>query len=114
MCDATSLSYWKALDGGEIVAIGIHEDCLMRCPVSGWLLAGRIIRHVWTKAGGHVVVKQNKPIYIYTPIYIYICIYVYVYIYIDRHAHPDLAADRSGTRWVGVTPHMSTRRHWSE
>ena len=48
-------SYWKAIDGGEIVSTGIHEDILMK--VGGkWLIKARVIRHTWTKAGGHISV----------------------------------------------------------
>ncbi|CAM9267586.1 unnamed protein product [Ectocarpus fasciculatus] len=49
----TNKSYWKAIDGGEIVSTGIHEDILMQ--IEGkWLIKSRIIKHTWTKAGGHI------------------------------------------------------------
>jgi hypothetical protein len=50
---ATNRSYWKALDGGEVVSTGIHEDQLVR-PDDVWLISKRVIRHTWTKAGGHI------------------------------------------------------------
>jgi hypothetical protein len=51
--NASNFSYWKALDGGEIVSTGIHEDQLVCCD-DVWLIQHRVIRHTWTKAGGHI------------------------------------------------------------
>jgi hypothetical protein len=52
-CEATSMSYWMAVLGGDIVSTGSHEDTLVRDEHSGlWLFQKRIIRHHWTKDGG--------------------------------------------------------------
>ena len=47
-------SYWKAIDGGEIISTGVHRDVLVRHPnIEGqWLIKNRIIDHTYTKAGG--------------------------------------------------------------
>ena len=50
----TSTSYWKALDGGEIVSTGIHKDVL-ECDGESCKIISREIIHTWTKAGGHIV-----------------------------------------------------------
>ena len=50
----TNTSYWKALDGGEIVSTGIHRDVL-ECDGKNCKIVSRQIIHTWTKAGGHVV-----------------------------------------------------------
>ena len=50
--EATNVSYWKAMDGGEIVSTGIHRDRLV--PLDGvWVIRHRLNDHTWTKAGGH-------------------------------------------------------------
>lgn len=46
-------SYWKALDGGEVVSTGIHKDTLV-FEEGRWLIQDRIIQHTWTKAKGHL------------------------------------------------------------
>ena len=53
---ASNTSYWKALDGGEVVSTGIHRDTLVRTGTgtsSTWVMQARVIEHTWTKAGGH-------------------------------------------------------------
>ena len=52
-------SYWKALDGGDCVSVGLHEDVFVADGHGGLLCRERVIRHVWTKAGGHV--ERAKP-----------------------------------------------------
>lgn len=49
---ATNVSYWKAMDGGEIVSTGIHRDRLVLLD-GVWIIRHRVIDHTWTKAGGH-------------------------------------------------------------
>ena len=53
LATATNRSYWKALEGGDVVSTGIHEDALA---VEGgdWKIASRRILHTWTRAGGPV------------------------------------------------------------
>ena len=45
----TNRSYWKAMDGGECVSTGIHEDSLRLQADGQWKIANRIITHTWTK-----------------------------------------------------------------
>ena len=50
----TNTSYWKALNGGEVVSTGIHNDTLVN--INGeWKIAERVITHTWTKANGHII-----------------------------------------------------------
>eukprot|EP01006_Ploeotia_vitrea_P009188 TRINITY_DN21595_c0_g2_i1.p1 TRINITY_DN21595_c0_g2~~TRINITY_DN21595_c0_g2_i1.p1 ORF type:complete len:152 (-),score=21.17 TRINITY_DN21595_c0_g2_i1:88-543(-) len=57
---ATNVSYWKAIDGGEIVSQGKHFDKLVK--VDGvWKMQQRKIVHVWTKAAGHIQQTDPKP-----------------------------------------------------
>lgn len=50
---AANKSYWKALEGGDVVSTGIHEDQLV-LQNGEWLIQARTIRHTWTKTGGHI------------------------------------------------------------
>jgi len=50
--NVTNTSYWKALDGGQVVSTGIHRDTFRLCG-SHYLIASRVIDHTWTKEGGH-------------------------------------------------------------
>jgi len=50
---ATNVSYWKALDGGEVVSTGTHRDTLKEESPGHWRVEKRVIEHTWTKAGGH-------------------------------------------------------------
>ena len=70
--ELTNISYWKALDGGEVVSTGTHYDTLVQERVSTgakggllamlgvkgghfeWLIKSRRIVHTWTKAAGRV------------------------------------------------------------
>jgi hypothetical protein len=46
-------SYWKAMEGGEVVSTGEHDDILIN--VNGeWKIEYRIISHLWTKARGFI------------------------------------------------------------
>ena len=48
-------SYWKAMDGGECVSTGMHEDVLKYDEVTGTcVIQNRIVTHFWTKAAGHI------------------------------------------------------------
>ena len=49
-------SYWKAMDGGEVVSTGTHDDVLVQSPdgSGAWCIKSRIISHIWTKADGHI------------------------------------------------------------
>jgi len=49
----TNRSYWKALKGGEVISVGLHEDSFKL--VGGqWLCNERVIHHLWTKEGGDI------------------------------------------------------------
>jgi hypothetical protein len=54
---ATNVSYWKALDGCDIVSMGIHEDTLHRTEAGVWKIASRQIVHTWTAHHGHIKLK---------------------------------------------------------
>lgn len=62
---ARNKSYWYAVNGGEIISTGFHEDQLILTTPSHskndhtpvWLFQHRIIRHHWTKSGGFEEVK---------------------------------------------------------
>ena len=47
-------SYWKALNGGEIVSVGRHLDVFVKRSDGIWLCKRRVIQHVWTKEDGHI------------------------------------------------------------
>ena len=47
-------SYWKALNGGEIVSIGRHLDVFIKTSDGNLLCKHRVIQHVWTKEDGHI------------------------------------------------------------
>ena len=48
-------SYWKALNGGEVVSTGLHEDKLVcNADTGAFKIVTRTINHFWTKAGGHI------------------------------------------------------------
>lgn len=47
-------SYWKALNGGEVVSTGIHRDRIVSIG-DEWKILSREIIHTWTKAGGHIM-----------------------------------------------------------
>lgn len=48
-------SYWKAMDGGECISTGLHEDILVCDADTGtFKIVTRTITHFWTKAGGHI------------------------------------------------------------
>merc|ERR1711890_123384 len=49
-------SYWKALEGGDVISVGIHEDEFVQ-EQGEWKCRSRIVKHVWTKAGGHIKQK---------------------------------------------------------
>eukprot|EP00164_Ancoracysta_twista_P004066 GFYU01005457.1.p2 GENE.GFYU01005457.1~~GFYU01005457.1.p2 ORF type:complete len:145 (-),score=34.92 GFYU01005457.1:1123-1557(-) len=48
-----SVSYWKCIDGGEIVSQGKHEDLLRIMPDGQAKFISRKVTHDWTKAAGH-------------------------------------------------------------
>ena len=48
-------SYWKAVDGGDVIAQGEHNDILVQMEENGpWLIVLREIAHTWTKTGGYL------------------------------------------------------------
>jgi hypothetical protein len=49
----TNVSYWKALDGGEVVSTGIHRDLLI-LENDEWKIKTRKIVHTYTKQKGHL------------------------------------------------------------
>ena len=49
----SNTSYWKALNGGEIVSTGIHKD-IIECDGETCKIVAREIIHTWTKEGGHI------------------------------------------------------------
>jgi hypothetical protein len=49
----TNTSYWKAMNGGEVVSTGIHKD-ILECDGETCKIIERIIIHTWTKEGGHI------------------------------------------------------------
>ena len=53
----TNRSYWKALNGGEIVSVGFHLDTFVQedSMKGDWLCKKRIIQHVWTKIDGQIL-----------------------------------------------------------
>ena len=57
--ELTNESYWKALNGGEIVSTGIHRDKIV-CIAGEWQILSREIVHTWTKAGGHILNNEEK------------------------------------------------------
>jgi hypothetical protein len=53
-----SKSYWKALDGGDVIAQGEHHDILVQWEKEGpWLIVTRVIQHTWTKQAGFLEPK---------------------------------------------------------
>ena len=50
----TNHSLWKALNGGEVVSTGTHDDVLVKQEDGSWLIESRVIKHTWTAAGGHI------------------------------------------------------------
>ena len=51
--ELTNMSYWKALNGGEVISTGIHRDKIVSFG-GEWRISSREIVHTWTKAGGHI------------------------------------------------------------
>ena len=48
-------SYWKSIQGGEIMSTGLHRDTFKQSKEnSRWYLLNRTIEHVWTKGSGFV------------------------------------------------------------
>ncbi len=48
-----NLSYWKAMQGGDCISTGIHDDILEQFE-GQWMIKARTIYHTWTKAGGPI------------------------------------------------------------
>lgn len=47
---ATNLSYWKAIDGGNIISYGLHKDRFVKDNDDHWRMVHRIIEHTWSKS----------------------------------------------------------------
>ena len=52
-------SYWKALQGGEVVSVGLHFDTFTKNGHGNWLCQKRVIQHVWTKDDGHITIQTK-------------------------------------------------------
>jgi hypothetical protein len=55
--EVVNTSYWQALDGGEVVSTGRHDDVFVEAD-GVWRCRRRVIRHTWTKAGGHTKASE--------------------------------------------------------
>lgn len=55
----TNRSYWKALNGGEIISTGMHDDTLV-CVDGEWKIATRVITHCWNKTTGHIHLSSSS------------------------------------------------------
>jgi hypothetical protein len=49
----TNTSYWKALDGGDIISTGIHRD-IIECDGETCKIVSREIIHTFTQEQGHI------------------------------------------------------------
>jgi hypothetical protein len=50
---ARNVSYWKAVDNGEIISLGVHRDILAKSE-GRWMVRQRVVEHTWTKVGGNI------------------------------------------------------------